>query len=73
MSVLTDELEEMIQALEVEAEGYKWDLGQANDHNHDLAKAISSAIRALDSLNEVPLGDVESSVQLIIEQLREAL
>lgn len=57
-----------IQAAEVE-----YRLGEAESHNYRLAEAISSAIRDLEGLPEVPLCDIEESIQTLIAALREVL
>lgn len=67
------EIEQEYNALSIEAEQYKWDLDQANAHNYTLAEAVSAAVNDLRSLKDVPLRDVEESIDILIESLREAL
>lgn len=75
-----DELEEVVDALEVEIEElheknslFEYDLELCEAHHDKLAEAVDRAVKDLNTLVEVPLGDLEASIEAIAELLREVL
>lgn len=80
MTALTDELEERIDGLEAEVDELQeevstatYELEQSETHNYDLSGAVSDTISDLQVLDNVPLNELASSIEALIERLRDVL